>query len=144
MLVIDYVFCFVFHFSDFYIVGITATFLAGVTLFLDQYCSQFSVALENTEIKSGSCGKLRCPVGPLEKGLINGFDKRHILIIVGLLRLKSKVHLDPEKVRQALVLLAKRYPLLRMKISKVSRNGEHLIKPNYLVILPTDTAPQFL
>ena len=124
MVVIDYVFYFVSHFSDYYIVGITATFSAGVILFLDQYWSRSRVGLENTETQFGSGGRLCRPVGPLEKGLINDLDKRHIPMIVVLLRLKSKVHLDPEKVRQALVLLAKRYPLLRMKISKVSRNGE--------------------
>ena len=124
MLAIDYIFCFVSHCSLYYVAGITATFFATVFLFLDQYWSRSSVSLEKTEIQSGSGGTLRRPVGPLEKGLINGFDKRHIPMIVVLLRLKSEVHLDPEKVRKALVLLAKRYPLLRMKISRESGNGE--------------------
>ena len=121
---IDYIFCFVSRCSPYYVAGITATFFAAVILFLDQYWSRSSVSLAKTEIQSSSDGRLRRPVGPLEKGLINGFDKRHIPMIVVLLRLKSKIHLDPEKVRQALVLLAKRYPLLRMKICKESRNGE--------------------
>ena len=121
---IDYIFCFVSRCSPYYVAGITATFFAAVILFLDQYWSRSSVSLGKTEIQSSSDGRLRRPVGPLEKGLINGFDKRHIPMIVVLLRLKSKIHLDPEKVRQALVLLAKRYPLLRMKICKESRNGE--------------------
>ena len=99
-------------------------FLATVILFLHQYWFSSRVSLENTDIQFSSGERLCRPVGPLEKGLINGFDKRHIPMIVVLLRLKSKVHLDPDKVRQALVLLAKRYPLLRMKISNQSRNGE--------------------
>ena len=124
MLAIDYIFCFVLRCSPYFVVGITATFLAAVILFLDQCFSRSCVSLENTEIHSSSGGRLRRPVGPLEKGLINGFDKRHIPMIVVLLRLKSKIHLNPEKVKQALVLLAKRYPLLRMKISNESRNGQ--------------------
>ena len=124
MLAIDYILCFVSRCSPYYVAGITATFFAAVFLFLDQYWSRSSVYLEKTEIQSGSGGRLRRPVGPLEKGLINGFDKRHIPMIVVLLRLKSEVHLDPEKVRRALVLLAKRYPLLRVKISRESCNGE--------------------
>ena len=124
MLAIDYIFCFVSRCSPYYVAGITATFFAAVILFLDQYWSRSSVSLGKTEIQFSSGGRLRRPVGPLEKGLINGFDKRHIPMIVVLLRLKSKIHLDPEKVRQALVLLARRYPLLRMKICKESRNGE--------------------
>ena len=106
------------------VVCIAATLLVAVLMFIEQYSSRSSMSIENTEIQpSTCCGKLSRPVGPLEKGLINAFDKRHIPKIVFLLRLKSKVHLDPDKVRQALVLLAKRYPLLRMKICKESRNG---------------------
>ena len=124
MLAIDYIFCFVFRCSPYFLVGITATFLAAVILFLDQCLSRSCVSLENAEIQSSSGGRPRRPVGLLEKGLINGFDKRHIPMIVVLLRLTSKVHLNPRKVRQALVLLAKRYPLLRMKISSESRKGQ--------------------
>ena len=124
MLAIDIIFFLVFRCSSYYVVCITSTCLAAVILFLVQFWPRSSVSFESTEIQSSGGGRLRRPVGPLEKGLINGFDKRHIPMIVVLLRLKSKVHLDPDMVRQALVLLAKRYPLLRMKISKESRNGE--------------------
>ena len=106
------------------IVCIAATVLGAILLFMDRYSSRSSMSVENAEIQCTSSGKLSRPVGPLEKGLINGFEKRHIPKIVFLLRLKSKVHLDPDMVRQALVLLAKRYPLLRIKISKESRYGD--------------------
>ena len=56
------------------------------------------------------------PVGPLEKGLLLTEEKRCGSMITVLLRLKSKVRLDPEMVRKALILLAERHPLLRMKI----------------------------
>ena len=126
MSAIDIIFCFVFHCSPFSVICITATFLAAVILLLGQNWSGSRVSEQNTEIQSSSGGRLRRPLGPLEKGLINGFDNRHVPMIVVQLQLKSKVHLDPDKVRQALVLLAKRHPLLRMKISKESRNGEPL------------------
>ena len=64
------------------------------------------------------------PVGPLEKGLIINEEKRRGPMIITMMRLKSRVPLDPEMVRKALILLAKRYPLLRMKIVKKSHNGE--------------------
>ena len=116
---------FVSHCSTPYgVVCIAATVLTAILFFMDQYSSRSGKPVENTEIQCTSSGKLIRPVGPLEKGLISALDKQHIPKIVFLLRLKSKVHLDPDMVRQALVLLAKRYPLLRMKISKESRNGE--------------------
>lgn len=115
---------FVSHCSPYGVACIAATVLAAILFFIDQYSSRSSKPVQNTEIQCTSSGKLIRPVGLLEKGLISAFDKRHIPKIVFLLRLKSKVHLDPNMVRQALVLLAKRYPLLRMKISKESRNGE--------------------
>ena len=62
-------------------------------------------------------------VGPLEKGLIINGEKRSTSLIITLLRLKSRVPLDPEMARKALILLAKRYPLLRMKIVKKTHNG---------------------
>ena len=96
--------------------------MAAVILFLDQFWPRSNVSVEKTKIQSSSGERLRRPVGPLEKGLINGFDKRHIPMIVVLLRLKSKIHLDPDMVRKTLVLLAKRYPPLRMRISKESEN----------------------
>ena len=74
--------------------------------------------------QSTHCGRLSRAVGPLEKGLINAVDKRNFPRIVVLLRLKSEVHLDPDIVRQTLVLLAKRYPPLRMKITRESRIGK--------------------
>ena len=123
MFAIDFI-TFVSHGTPYGVVCIAATVLAAILLFMDHYSSRCSRSVENTEIQCTSSGKLSRPVGPLEKGLINAFDKRHIPKIVFLLRLKSKVHLVPEMVRQALVLLAKRYPLLRMKICKESRNGE--------------------
>lgn len=114
-----------FHCSPYGVACIAATVLAAILFFIDHYSSRTrSKPVENTEIQCTSSGKLIRPVGLLEKGLINVFDKRHIPKIVFLLRLKSKVHLDPDMVRQALVLLVKRYPLLRMKISKDSCNGE--------------------
>ena len=112
------------HCSPYGVVCIAATVFAGIFFFMDQCSSRSRKPVENTEIQCTSSGKLIRPVGLLEKGLISAFDKRYIPKIVFLLRLKSKVHLDPDMVRQALVLLAKRYPLLRIKISKESRNGE--------------------
>ncbi len=109
------------------VVCIAATILAAVILFLDQISSHSRILIfdENEEIQqSTQRGRLSRPVGPLEKGLINAVDNRHISKVVVLLRITSRVHLDPDMVRQALVLLAKRYPLLRMKINKESRNGE--------------------
>ena len=79
------------------------------------------MSVEEKEIQLTYCGRLSRPVGPLEKGLINAVDKSHIPKIVVLLRLKSRVHLNHDMVRQALVLLAKRYPLMRMKIYAKSR-----------------------
>ena len=125
MFAIDYI-AFASHCTPYGFAFIAATILAAILLFIDQYSSRSSLSVENTEINFTSSGKLSRPVGRLEKGLINGFDKRHIPKIVFLLRLKSNVHLDPDMVKKAMVLLAKRYPLLRMKISKESRNGEPL------------------
>ena len=110
--------------SPYSVACITTAFLVAVILFLDQFSSRFGKPVENKGIQSTYRGRLSRPVGPLERGLISTVDKRHIPKIVVLLRLKSRIHLDPEMVRQALVLLAKRYPLLRMKINKESRNGE--------------------
>lgn len=62
-------------------------------------------------------------VGPLEKGLIINGEKRSTSIIITLLRFKSRVPLDPEMARKALILLAQRYPLLRVKIVKKTHNG---------------------
>ncbi|XP_078380768.1 uncharacterized protein LOC144663633 [Oculina patagonica] len=109
-----------------YSVVCIAVILAAVILFLDKFSSRSSILIseENEEIQQSTYhGRLSRPVGPLEKGLINAVDKRHIPKVVVLLRITSRVHLDPDMVRQALVLLAKRYPLLRMKINKESRNG---------------------
>ena len=67
------------------------------------------------------------PVGPLEEGLLFTEEKRRGSMITVLLRLKSKVRLDPEMVRKALILLAKRYPMLRMKVAKkLHDNGERV------------------
>ena len=124
MFAIDFM-AFLSHCTPYGVVCIAATVLAAILLFMDQYSSRSSMPVNtDTEIQCSSSGKLSRPVGPLEKGLLNVFDKRHIPKIVFLLRLKSKAHLDPDMVRKALVLLAKRYPLLRMKICKASRNGE--------------------
>ena len=123
MFAIDFI-AFVSHCTPYGVVCIVTTVLAAILLFMSQYFSRCTMSVENTEIQRTSSGKLSRPVGLLEKGLIHTFDKRHIPKIVFLLRLKSKVHLDPDKARQALVLLAKRYPLLRMKICKESRDGE--------------------
>ena len=109
------------------VVTILSLILAAVILFRKPFSSRSSVSVENEDIQQSThCVKLSRPVGPLEKGLINAVDKRHIPKIVILLRLKSRVHLDPDMVRQALVLLAKRYPPLRMKINKESLNLERV------------------
>ena len=71
-----------------------------------------------------SVEELGRPIGPLEKGLILTDEKRRGSKLIVLLRLNSKVRLVPEMVREALILLAKRFPLLRMKIVKKSQNGE--------------------
>ena len=110
--------------SPYSIVCIAAALLAVIFLFRDRHSSRSSVSVEEKEIQLTYCGRLSRPVGPLEKGLINAVDKQHIPKIVVLLGLKSRVHLDHDMVRQALVLLAKRYPLMRMKICQESRNGE--------------------
>ncbi|XP_078380265.1 uncharacterized protein LOC144663225 [Oculina patagonica] len=126
MFVIDII-DFVSRCNPYSVVCIAATILAAVILFLDQFSwrSRILIFDENEEIQQSTYrGRLSRPVGPLEKGLTNAVDKRHIPKVVVLLRITSRVHLDPDMVRQALVLLAKRYPLLRMKINKQSRNGE--------------------
>ncbi|KAL9981875.1 hypothetical protein ACROYT_G010638 [Oculina patagonica] len=82
-----------------------------------------NASVKEKEVHFNFCRRLSRAVGSLEKELINAADKRHIPKIVVLLRLKSRVHLDPDMVRQALVLLAKRYPPMRMKICQESRNS---------------------
>ena len=67
------------------------------------------------------------PVGPLERGLLTE-EKRCGSMITVLLRLKSKVRLDPEMVRKALMLLVERHPLLRMKIVKKSHGNGKPVK----------------
>ena len=111
--------------SSYSTVCIVVTFLASIFLFLDRFSIRPSMLVKKKEDQQSThCGRLSRPVGPLEKGLINGSGKGYIPKIVVLLRLKSRVHLNPDVVRKALILLAKRYPLLRMKINKESRNDE--------------------
>ena len=86
------------------------------------YSNMFALMNDGTK----ACrGKLSRPVGPLEKGLLLTKEKRRGANIITLIHLKSGVQLHPEMVRQALVLLAKRYPLLRMKsVVKDPTKGE--------------------
>ena len=67
------------------------------------------------------------PVLPLEKGLLTE-EKRCGSMITVLLHLKSKVRL----VRKALILLAKRHPLLRMKIVKKSHGNREPLKEYFI------------
>ena len=66
--------------------------------------------------------KLRRPIGPRERELFFNEEKRRDSNIVVLMRIKSKVTLVPEMAREALLLLAKRQPLLRIrKRSKIQK-----------------------
>lgn len=88
--------------------------------------SHSKISIENNNTAYYTCREKLCrPVGHLEKWLLLSNEKRHRQSkIIVLLRLESRVPLDPEMVRQSLILLAKRYPPLRMKIVKKSQNGE--------------------
>ena len=81
------------------------------------------LAVDSNANNSISLEKPGRAVGPLEKGLIINEEKRRASMIITLLRLKSRAPLAPEMARKALILLAKRYPLLRMTIIKKSHNG---------------------
>ena len=69
--------------------------------------------------------KLSRPIGPRERGLLFNEEKRRDSKIVVLMRIKTKVSLVLEMVREVPLLLAKRYPLFEdMKTFKKSKEGE--------------------
>ena len=92
--------------------------------YLDMFVMIVNTSSKPAEIVPTCREKLIRPVGPLEKGLLLTEEKRRGANIITLIGLTSKIQLHPEMVRQALILLAKRYPLLRMKLVKESKNGE--------------------
>ena len=58
--------------------------------------------------------KLSRSIGPRERGLLFNEEKQRDSKIVVLMKIKSEVKLVPEMAREAPLLLAQRYPLLRI------------------------------
>ena len=74
------------------------------------------------EVSFTNDGKIR-RLGPKEVRLI-GTEKNRYGIVITVLTIESEVPLNPLMVERVMTMLSKRYPLLRMRVTKDSQTGK--------------------
>ena len=78
---------------------------------------------ERYEVSFTNDGKIRRPLGPKEVAFV-GTEKNRYGIVITVLTIESQVPLNPLMVERVMTMLSKRYPLLRMRVTKDSQTGK--------------------